>query len=841
MQAEPLKRPLVSVIVTSFNYGAYIEGCLRSVAAQTYAELECVVVDDVSTDASVGLIERFIAAHGGERFRLVRHTENQGQMAAFQTGLAHTRGRFVVFLDADDFLLPHFVDTHVRAHLNGLYEAAFTNSDQVQIGADGELLSATQMSVEKHRGEPGRFRAGLLALRGDGQTAPALDLGTGDLAYYAPEHTSGWMWSTTSAAMFRRDVLDLIMSPECCRIRICADNYLFHFAHALGGTLIVSAVCGAYRRHGRNAFSRNPIIGGPGRLGLMGEALEDEIRAISFRHVVAMVPRLSPLLGTHRTTWLLRRFGSGRDLVELTLRRPTFPGHLFAPGAPIRPERVFCQLTWPPSPRRIVKRTLGRMYFQALRWVCQVVRARRRRRRASPGDPVKAVSPGAAAPVMADVRTDMLASGTAVTRTAAPRPSTPAVPSGPDRLRHYLEKSDTFCMMPWVHMHTWPDGRVLACCLANPDQPLGHLDSGLRGSWNSDAYKQFRLKLLNGQAAPEHCQRCYEFDRAGHYSLRKTANRRFGKHLREALEQTAPDGTYASLKLRHLDFRYSNLCNLKCRSCCHDLSSRWHGDSVALYGDKGLPVVIKPANQRYLEEVLEVLPFVESVYFAGGEPLIQEEHYFILRKLKELGRTDVDLTYATNFTTLSTRKWNVLEYWDGFRSVDLMASLDGSGRRGEILRHGQRWDTIVANRKALMRTPPNVERFTFQVCTTVSAMNIFHIADFQREWIDGGLLEPDQQLFNLLTTPEYYSAQILPREAKLRVEETCRRFMASHLAGRHEQQKKYEAVLSFMHQEDGTRHLPEFVHWMTRLDARRNERFVDVFPEWRELFEQYSR
>jgi hypothetical protein len=169
-----------------------------------------------------------------------------------------------------------------------------------------------------------------------------------------------------------------------------------------------------------------------------------------------------------------------------------------------------------------------------------------------------------------------------------------------------------------------------------------------------------------------------------------------------------------------------------------------------------------------------------------------------------------------------------------------MASLDGSGRRGELLRHGQQWETIVANRRLLMKARPKVKTFTFQVCTTVSAMNVFHIADFQREWIEEGLLEPDQQLFNLLTTPEYYSAQILPRDAKARVEEHCRQFMASHLSEHPDQRQKYEAVLSFMNQEDGTHHLPEFVEWMKRLDGRRKEHFVDVFPEWRELFGRYG-
>ena len=160
----------VSVIVTSFNYAGYIETCLGSVAAQTYDEFECVIVDDASTDRSVDIIKRFIDQHPGGRFRLVRHGENQGQMAGFQTGLQHTRGRFVVFVDADDVLLPHFLETHVVAHLNGLYEAALTNSDELQIGRRlrrclGVAGGRLRLDPFGHRRRPWRIGAGSRADR----------------------------------------------------------------------------------------------------------------------------------------------------------------------------------------------------------------------------------------------------------------------------------------------------------------------------------------------------------------------------------------------------------------------------------------------------------------------------------------------------------------------------------------------------------------------------------------------------------------------------------------------------------------------------------------------------
>ena len=126
-------------------------------------------------------------------------------------------------------------------------------------------------------------------------------------------------------------------------------------------------------------------------------------------------------------------------------------------------------------------------------------------------------------------------------------------------------------------------------------------------------------------------------------------------------------------------------------------SSSWHDESVKLHGKSRRPDLIKP-NQQYLDELIEILPYVENGYFAGGEPLLQPEHYFLLRKLKEIGNTNVDLSYATNFTLLFATKYDVLKHWDGFKSVEMMASIDGTHKRGDLMRKNQEWDTIVANR-----------------------------------------------------------------------------------------------------------------------------------------------
>ena len=97
-------QPLVSVVVPSYNYGHLIRETLDSLAAQTYARWECVVVDDGSTDDTRAVVEAYAAAE--PRVRYVRQ-ENARQAAARNNGVRHSSGEYFQFLDSDDMIEPH--------------------------------------------------------------------------------------------------------------------------------------------------------------------------------------------------------------------------------------------------------------------------------------------------------------------------------------------------------------------------------------------------------------------------------------------------------------------------------------------------------------------------------------------------------------------------------------------------------------------------------------------------------------------------------------------------------------------------------------------------------------
>ena len=93
-----------------------------------------------------------------------------------------------------------------------------------------------------------------------------------------------------------------------------------------------------------------------------------------------------------------------------------------------------------------------------------------------------------------------------------------------DKELEELVKGDAFCVLPWIHMHPWPDGRVFTCCLSEHDQPIGNLnEQTLEEVYNSETMKQFRLDMLAGKKI-SNCNRCYEQEGYGHETLRIRSN-----------------------------------------------------------------------------------------------------------------------------------------------------------------------------------------------------------------------------------------------------------------------------------------------------------------------------
>lgn len=405
-----------------------------------------------------------------------------------------------------------------------------------------------------------------------------------------------------------------------------------------------------------------------------------------------------------------------------------------------------------------------------------------------------------------------------------------------------LTESKYFCMLPWMHMHAFPDGRVYPCCLADYWHPVGDLRKHeMIEVWNQEKYRELRSNMLNEKPSPQ-CTKCYEQEQAGFFSMRNDANRNYG-HLINETDKTHHDGYHPEFKIRYWDVRFSNLCNFRCRSCGPIFSSNWYADHVKLYGRKPDVLGREMASVEYAgrdkfdirEQMMPHVPYLEQVYFAGGEPLIMEEHYILLEKLIELGKTDVRLIYNTNFSELRYKTKHVFEYWKHFKNVSVGASLDGMGAQAELMRKGTDWKQTVENRERMIREVPHVD---FYASATVTSMNVLHVLDFHRTWSDLGLIKPKDFNVNICQSPEWYRIDIFPEWFKREVIEPAYQEHIKWLEPQDDLKRAlngFNSALNILHGSNASEHWPRFVEEIEKLDQLRGENFWDTFPEFKVL------
>ena len=397
-----------------------------------------------------------------------------------------------------------------------------------------------------------------------------------------------------------------------------------------------------------------------------------------------------------------------------------------------------------------------------------------------------------------------------------------------------LSESKNFCIYPWMHMHAWPTGEAYPCCHATHQPIYGNTHrQTLAEIWNEPRMRGLRQDMLN-DVANETCRKCHEQENSGFFSGRQSANKHHGHHI-ERVHRTEPDGTFNEFEMTYWDIRFSNLCNLSCRSCGHIFSSSWYQDQAKIAGgdwkkyNKALNYAGRTETDMW-EQLLPHLDYVEQIYFAGGEPLLMEEHYHILDELVKRGRFNVRLVYNTNFTHTDLKGNSVFEYWKQFDSVAVGASLDAMGPRGEYIRKGTDWAVVEQNRRDMMRICPEVD---FYISPTLSIMNALHLPDFHRDWVEKGLLRPQDLNVNILQDPYEYRIDIAPQSYK----ELVRDRYQEHLDwlrprdSLHRATVGFESAITYMMDTDNTALIPKFWSTTDNLDKIRKENILDIIPE----------
>ena len=246
-----LKLPLVSFVVTSYNYADFIEMTLESIKSQTYKNFEIIVVDDCSTDNSKEIIEKFIEFNQDLRITFLKHEENKGQLASMLDGLKIAQGAFVSFIDSDDVLLKEYAETHIKIHMQT--SIAFTSSEIAEIDENNQIHTIKSLFAP-HKSD----NIEVLSL----DNILKIDPEKVEYKIVKNKHFGKWYWAPNSSAMFRKSAIDILLNyKNTDKWRVCPDKFIFNFAHLVGGSANVYAPLIGYRRHKKNAGNGGYICG----------------------------------------------------------------------------------------------------------------------------------------------------------------------------------------------------------------------------------------------------------------------------------------------------------------------------------------------------------------------------------------------------------------------------------------------------------------------------------------------------------------------------------------------------------------------------------------------------
>lgn len=410
----------------------------------------------------------------------------------------------------------------------------------------------------------------------------------------------------------------------------------------------------------------------------------------------------------------------------------------------------------------------------------------------------------------------------------SPDPIQSFVASGEPMKPAEVLPQNTFCAVPWAHLYIGTDGNVLPCCAADPKFPLGNIEQdSIESIMNSSSARAMRQRMMTGRRTKE-CSACYAKEAQGLDSLRHMYNKKFSQDP----VPVAEDGTVKNFKPLSLDIRLNKICNLKCRSCGPYYSSAIAQEFATIYGIESAESLDNKQRREALQEVLDYLPNVTSIYMGGGEPLLAPENYTIFNELVRINKTNVAIDINTNFTTFEHKGVDVFELLRRFDTVTIAASLDAYGQAASYVRHGTDWN-IIENNLARVVAEKNIR---LVITSTVGINNVESLIELQKTWHNQGLLDISHFKISQIVTNSEMSLQVLPAYHKERLAVIIRNHAIwCDRNDAHELSDGWLDVLKFMQAQDNSHLLSDFAKKTMTLDQHRGESFAEVFPQYADL------
>jgi MoaA/NifB/PqqE/SkfB family radical SAM enzyme len=374
-----------------------------------------------------------------------------------------------------------------------------------------------------------------------------------------------------------------------------------------------------------------------------------------------------------------------------------------------------------------------------------------------------------------------------------------------------------FCHNAFLGLNIAPDGHLKPCCKFSPTEiPKFNVKDGIDRYKNSEWLKNLQTQFLDGEK-PKGCDRCWKEEEAGIQSKRQMDYKNYRKDFDRAdLKKT---------DFINITMSFGNLCNLACRICSPESSSRWASEKKNEDG-KNYPIWDWLKNTKIMEDIYNQTKNLVLLDIIGGEPLLteNEEHLKYLEKFISDGTAKkINLHYISNGTTLIPQTY--LEIWNKFKKVELQLSIDDTEGRFEYNRWPARWDRVYTNIKRYQKLSKENKNIRLSIAHSISVFTILYAEQFFKWCIRERLPAP---WMGLVSRPTYYNPSVLPVEVREKISSILEQSKI----------KKVRKLKDYL-QYDNSQYFNQFLSITRQLDTIRNQNFQTTFPELAELIRHY--
>ena len=339
------------------------------------------------------------------------------------------------------------------------------------------------------------------------------------------------------------------------------------------------------------------------------------------------------------------------------------------------------------------------------------------------------------------------------------------------------QNKDLYCSLAFNSISFGPHGGSRPCCAVDTyfwketSHQLGDYNNFLPTWFNNKEMVKLRQDMLDGKWNPI-CNLCKIREDVGQASTRQIFNHTLGEVEKNTgrswRTDTAKITNFENIFL--LDVTTGNKCNSACLMCNSSASSLWAKEQQDITGFAWTSPNLNWFSEENIAPIVDQLPNLRAIQFAGGEPTINDAVTFLLKRVIDQGRSkDITLGFVTNLTGISDE---MLELWDKFSSKHITISIDGVDKVNEYIRYPFTWKKVTSQLETLKKIAKKNGNYHIGLSHTITSLNLLSFGDLVKWWEEtqvqdegSGILKslPHMQCVN---NPSYFNPLYAPRALK---------------------------------------------------------------------------